>query len=100
MEPKASRMRSCLRRFTYSARAAVTASLLVLWLPARRASSIRLSSRARFVAMCVLLHIVMCETNVDPFDTRLRDICDWAGKADSSLAVAGARDCGRNNKVL
>src|ERR1700686_3737304 len=46
----------------YSSRAVVTASLLVLCSPRRRASSIRLSSIARLVAMCRLLHMSMCGT--------------------------------------
>src|SRR5271154_489503 len=44
----------------YSSNAVVTAAFLVLWSPIRRASSIRLSSIARLVAMCGLLHIGMC----------------------------------------
>src|SRR5580658_6292662 len=48
-------MRSCLRQPTYSARAALTASFLVLWRPARRASSTSFASRLRLLAMCSLL---------------------------------------------
>src|ERR1700683_5837351 len=48
----------------YSSSAVVTASFLVLWPPVRRASSIRLSSIARLVAMCRFLHIDVCGTRL------------------------------------
>src|SRR5208282_5419707 len=54
-------MRTCFRRRTYSSSAAVTASFLVLCFPARRASSINESSKARLVAMCKVSHIEMCK---------------------------------------
>src|ERR1035438_232872 len=46
----------------YSLSAAVTASFLVLCFPARRASSINESSKAKLVAMCRVLHIVLCSS--------------------------------------
>src|SRR5260370_15380077 len=58
-------MRICLRLRTYSFSAAVTASFLVLCLPASRASSMRRSSNARLVGMCGLLHILMCEQKAE-----------------------------------
>src|SRR5258708_2012372 len=48
----------------YSSSAVVTASFLVLCSPRRRASSMSLSSIARFVSMCRLLHIKVCRTRL------------------------------------
>ena len=54
---------SCFRRWIYSAKAALTASFLLLCPPTARACSISPSSSAKFVAispLCRLLHILVC----------------------------------------
>jgi hypothetical protein len=66
----------------------VTASFLVRWPPALRAASISLSSNARLVGMCEVLHINMCKNNSD--GCCLCRFGSYQGTA-SSRAVSGFR---------
>src|ERR1700738_1496065 len=59
----------------YSSRAVVTASFLVRWPPVRRASSMSLSSIARLVAMCRVLHITMCSASWLATQKKIGDGC-------------------------
>src|SRR5258708_31756 len=63
----------------YSSKAVVTASFLVRWPPIRRASSMSLSSIARLVGMCIVLHINMCSaSSLGPQKTRGRFPVPWS----------------------
>ena len=82
-------MRNCLRRWTYSASAAVTASFLVLCPPTARASSISRSSSARFVAIILrpapFSHMRCVDQCVDILET-VRCGPAWCRRRDSNLS--------------